>query len=56
MYDKTDREWKIKKDGAKRVIDSKPTKEEALKRVKELSENKDVAFVVHKMDGKFQKK
>lgn len=56
MYDKDSRQWKIKKDGAKRVIDSKNTKEEALKRVKELSENGEVGFIVHKKDGKFQKK
>lgn len=56
VYDKTDRLWKIKKDGAKRVIATMPTKEEALSRVKELSEIKDVGFVVHKKDGKFQKK
>ena len=48
--------WLIKRDGAERVIDSKPTKEEALKRVKELSKNQDVGFTVKKKDGKFQKK
>ncbi|MDE6583532.1 MAG: DUF2188 domain-containing protein [Clostridia bacterium] len=56
VYDKTDRLWKIKKDGAKRVIASMPTKEEALARVKDLSETKEVGYVVHKKDGKFQKK
>lgn len=56
VYDKTDRLWKIKRDGAKRVIDSKVTKEEALKRVKELSLNNDVGFIAKKKDGKFQKK
>lgn len=56
VYDKTDREWKIKRDGAKRIIDSRSTKEEALARVKELSESNDVGFVVYKRDGKFQKK
>lgn len=56
VYDKIDRLWKIKRDGAKRVIDSKVTKEEALKRVKELSLNNDVGFVAKKKDGKFQKK
>lgn len=56
LYDKTDRLWKIKKDDAKRVICSYPTKEEALQRVKELCESMDLNFVVHKKDGKFQKK
>ncbi len=56
VYDRDDRLWKIKRDGAKRVIASMVTKDEALKRVKELSETKDVGFVVHKKDGKFQKK
>ena len=56
VYDKEDSLWKIKKDGAARVIDSRKTKEEALARVQELSENQDVKFVVHKKDGKMQKK
>ncbi len=56
LYNKEDRTWQIKKDGAKRVISSYPTKDEALKRVKELSESKDLNYIVHKKDGKFQKK
>ncbi len=56
VFDKEDRLWKIKKDGAKRVIDSRKTKEEALARVQELSESQDIKFVVYKKDGKFQKK
>ena len=32
------------------------TKEEALERVKQLSESQEIKFVVHKKDGKFQKK
>lgn len=56
VYSKENNSWQIKKDGAKRVIDSKPTKEEALIRVKELSESQDLNFIVHKKDGKFQKK
>lgn len=56
VYDKQDKRWLIKKDGAKRVIDSKCTKEEALARVQDLSESQDIKFVVHKKDGKFQKK
>ena len=56
IFDKEDKLWKIKKDGAKRVIDSKKTKEEALLRVQELSKSQDTKFVVYKKDGKFQKK
>ena len=56
VYDKESKSWKIKKDGAKRVIDSKHTKEEALARVNELVESQDAKYVVHKKDGKFQKK
>ncbi len=56
VYDKEDRLWKITKDGAKRTIASFATKDEALKRVKELSESNELNFVVHKKDGKFQKK
>ena len=56
LYSKEDRTWQIKKDGAKRIIASYPTKDEALKRVKSLSENNDLNFTVHKKDGKFQKK
>lgn len=56
VFDKEDKLWKIKRDGAKRVIDSRKTKEEALMRVQELSESQDTKFVVYKKDGKFQKK
>jgi len=56
VFDKEDKLWKIKKDGAGRVIDSRKTKEEALERVQELSGNRDTKFVVYKKDGKFQKK
>ena len=55
-YDKENRKWLIKKDGAKRTIDSYHTKEEAMERVKELCEKYDLNYVVHKKDGKFQKK
>lgn len=56
LYDKEARVWVIKKDGAKRTIASFVTKEEALNRVKELSISNDLNFIVHKKDGKFQKK
>ena len=56
IFSKENNVWQIKKDGARRVIDSKVTKEEALERVKQLSESQEIKFVVHKKDGKFQKK
>lgn len=56
IYDKEARVWLIKKDGAKRTISSYPTKEEALNRVKDLSSSNDLNYIVHKKDGKFQKK
>ncbi len=56
VYDAETRKWLIKKDGAKRVIDSLNTKDEAMKRVKTLSENQDINFVLYKKNGKFQKK
>lgn len=56
LFNKEDRTWQIKKDGAKRVIASYPTKDEALKRVKELCESNELNYIVHKKDGKFQKK
>lgn len=56
IYDKDARVWLIKKDGAKRTISSYPTKEEALNRVKDLSSSNDLNYIVHKKDGKFQKK
>ena len=56
IYDKNERKWAIRKDQAKRVIESYVTKEEALNRVQQLAANKDMKFIVHKKDGKFQKK
>lgn len=56
IYDKEARLWLIKKDGAKRTIASFVTKEEALNRVKDLSSSNDLNYIVHKKNGKFQKK
>lgn len=56
IFDKDNGKWNIKKDGADRIIDSKLTKQEALERVKKLCENNDTKYIVHKKDGKFQKK
>lgn len=56
IYDREAAEWTIKKDGASRVIRRVKTKEEALKLAKEFSKNGDASLIVHKKDGKFQKK
>ncbi len=56
IYNQATRKWCIKRDGADRIISSYVTKEEALTKVKKLSENNEVGFVVYKKDGKFQKK
>lgn len=56
IYNKNDRLWHITKTGAKRVIAKTATKDEAVARVKELSQNNDTGFVLKKKDGKFQKK
>ncbi len=56
VYDKKSKLWLIKRDGAKRVIATFSTKESALVRVKELSQSNNLSYIVHKKDGKFQKK
>ncbi len=55
-YDKEQRMWLIKKDGAKRVIRKTATKTEAVEIAKRMCNNQDLNLVVHKKDGKFQKK
>ena len=54
-YAKNDSKWKIflEKGTAIYKFD---TKEAALQRVKELSKNQERSYIVHKMDGKVQKK
>ena len=54
--DKEEKVWKLRKDGAKRVIKNFATKAEALEYAKDLSERNDMGLTVHKKDGKFQKK
>lgn len=56
LYDKETETWEVRKDNAKRVIRRVKTKKEALEIAKELSQNQDLNLVVHKKDGKFQKK
>ncbi len=55
-YDHEERMWLIKKDGAKRVIRKTATKAEAVEIAKRMCDNQDLNLVVHKKDGKFQKK
>lgn len=56
MYNAEDKCWDIKRDGAKRVIRKVKTKVEALRIVDELAKNQNTSVVVHKKDGKFQKR
>ena len=56
LYDKETKTWEVRKDEAKRVIRRVKTKKEALEIAQELSQKQDLNLVVHKKDGKFQKK
>lgn len=56
MYDKETKTWEVRKDQAKRVIRRTKTKKEALEYAQELSQKQELNLVVHKKDGKFQKK
>ena len=56
LYDKETKTWEVRKDNAKRVIRRVKTKKEALEIAQELSQKQDLNLVVHKKDGKFQKK
>ena len=56
IYDKDNKEWLIKKDGATRVIRRVRTKAEALELANQFAENQDLSLSVQKKDGKFQKK
>ena len=55
VYDKERLDWVVKKRGGQRATQRFRTKEEALKRAKELAENQDASLSVRKKDGKFQK-
>ncbi len=56
IYDKENKEWMVKKDGATRVIRRVRTKAEALELATQFAENQDLSLSVQKKDGKFQKK
>ena len=56
-YDKDKASWVIRKDGASRTIRRVKTKQEALEILKTMEEkNEDIKVVVHKKNGKFQKR
>lgn len=55
-YDKTKREWVVKKTGSARASKRFKTKAEALEYAEKLSENNGASLRVHKKDGKFQKR
>ena len=56
IYDKENKEWLIKKDGASRIIRRVKTKAEALELATQFAENQELNITVQKKDGKFQKK
>ena len=56
IYDKDLKEWAIRKNSSKRASKKAKTKEEAIAIATQLCENNDAKLVVHKRDGKFQKK
>ena len=56
VHDKEAREWVIYRDKSERASGRFATKDEAMKRLKELSKNQEVGCIVHKKDGKWQKK
>ena len=48
--------WAVESEGAERPSNVFDTKEEAIKRAKEIAENKGTAVIVHKKDGSIQKR
>lgn len=56
IYDRENKEWMVKKDGAQRVIRRVKTKAEALELAHQFATNQELALSVQKKDGKFQKK
>jgi len=57
IYEKENKSWVIRKDGAGRTIRRVKTKKEALEILENMQkENEDIKIIVHKKNGKFQKK
>lgn len=55
-FDEENKKWTIKKSGAKRVIASYKTKEEALERAKDLAKTNGAILSVQRKNGQFGKK
>ena len=55
-YDKDKQDWVVKKDGAQKANKRFATKEEATEYAKDLAKRNNASVVLHKKDGKFQKK
>ena len=56
VYDRAKDSWVIRKAGVDRVVRRVDTKEEAVRVARALCKKNDAHLVVHKKDGKFQKK
>lgn len=56
VYDKENKNWIIKKTGAKKASKRCKTKKEALEIAERLADNQDLNLSIKKKDGKFQKK
>ena len=57
LYEKENKSWVIRKDGASRTIRRLQTKKEALEILENMQKgNEDLKVIVHKKNGKFQKK
>ena len=56
VYDRAKDSWVIRKAGVDRVVRRVDTKEEAMRVARALCKKYDANLVVHKKDGKFQKK
>ena len=56
VYDKEKKDWVIFRDKSEHASRRCKTKKEALEVLKTLSKNQEAGTVIHKKDGKFQKK
>ncbi|MBO7527100.1 MAG: DUF2188 domain-containing protein [Clostridia bacterium] len=56
VYDKENKDWVVKKTGAKKASKRCNTKKEALEVAEKLADNQDLNLSIKKKDGKFQKK
>ena len=56
VYDKNSKDWVIYRDNSEHASRRCKTKKEAQAVLKQLCKNQEASSVVHKKDGKFQKK